>query len=103
MSNLPFIPTSEINEQPTQQGEYRSPLGLDKLLISRPASTFLLRAGADRYGVRAGDILVVDRSLPPRRSQLVVVPANGDLILAKYPAAEVWGVVTYVIHDCNRG
>lgn len=103
MSRIPFKPTSETDHRPSEMGEARASIGLDKLIIDRPASTFLLKAGADRYGVKVGDMLVVDRGLSPSKSQLVVVPADNGLILARYPAAEVWGVVTYVIHDRRNG
>lgn len=97
MSSLPFIPTSEINAR-AGSDDYASPLGIQHLLITRPASTFLLRSDADRFGVSSGDILIVDRSLRPRRSQLVVAVSKGELVLQRFPVAEVWGAVTYVVH-----
>lgn len=99
--SLPFIPTSEINEDSTQERGYQLPLDLNRLLINRPASTFLLCSATERHGVQTGDILVVDRSASPRHGQLVVAADGGDLELARFPVAEIWGVVIYVIHDCR--
>lgn len=96
--SLPFIPTSEVDQSTPEDTGYRSPLDLNKLLITSLASTFFMRAGVDKYDVVAKDILVVDRSLTPQKQQLVIVPSGEGLILARYPAPEVWGVVTYVIH-----
>lgn len=96
--SLPFIPTSEVNEESSEGQGYRLPLDLNQLLINRPSSTFLLCNATDKFGVRRGDILVVDRSVEPKREQLVVGVEDGDLCLLRAPVREVWGTVTYVIH-----
>lgn len=101
--SLPFIPTSEVHENTAQESGYQLPLDLNRLLINRPASTFLLCSATERHGVQTGDILVVDRSASPRRGQLVVAVSEGDLELARCPVAEIWGVVMYVIHDHRHG
>jgi DNA polymerase V len=51
------------------------PLNLQALLVPRPAATVLLRVSGDSMrdaGIRAGDLLVVDRSLRPWPGQIVV-------------------------------
>ena len=93
---IPFIPTSEIEQESDSVG-YTQPLDLNRLLINSPASTFLLRAQSNRYGVSRGDILVVDRGVTPRNGQLVVGVESGEMRLGKAPIAEIWGVVRYVI------
>ena len=94
---IPFIPTSEITEE-ADEVDYRQPLDLNELLISSPASTFLLRAQSNRLGVSRGDILVVDRGVEPRNGQLVVGVEAGEMRLLRAPVAEIWGVVRYVVH-----
>ena len=96
---LPFLPTSEENfaNIDTSIDEWHYPVDLNRLILPRPASTFLLRAARKKKGVCPGDILVVDRSLAPQPSQLVVAVNEGELSLMSYPVDEVWGVVTYVI------
>ena len=61
-------------------------LDLNELLVRRPASTFFLRAAEETDlcgGVRAGDILVVDRALEPdlQAGSLVVVSIRGEMLL----------------------
>jgi DNA polymerase V len=92
-----FIPTSEPSQPDERGSSYESPLDLQRKLIPRPATTFLLVSDVQRDGVNPGDILVVDRSLRPSRDQLVVAEHEGELRLKQYPVAELWGVVTYAI------
>ncbi len=94
------------------------PVTLDDLLITDPTSTviFPVRDKADEaYGLKTGDLLVVDRSANPAENQLVIVLINDELSLQRFPAAHtdsltgnqfisslnhqgaVWGVVTYCI------
>lgn len=79
-------------------------LNLQEYLVTHPAATFYLKAGAacPAAGVRAGDLLVVDRSLKPSPGQVAVVVLEGGLKVAVLPKAaealEVWGVVKFVIH-----
>lgn len=99
---------------------------LNEHLIKHPAATFLVRATGDsmiNVGIFEGDILVVDRSIPPTPGRVVIAAidgqltvkrlqqhANGEKILApENPKYEpilikenndviIWGVVTNVIH-----
>lgn len=98
-------------------------LDLNEYLISRPAATFFMRASGDSLrddGVRDGSLLIIDRSLNPLHNQIVVVTLNGELVLKRVALekntialidgdsrpltltpdtdAEIWGVVTHVIH-----
>jgi DNA polymerase V len=80
-------------------------LNLQDVLVSHPAATFYLKAGADcpAAGVRQGDVLVVDRSVKPKAGRVGVVVQAGELKVQLIPAQsaqslEVWGVVTFVIH-----
>ncbi|MEX0748824.1 MAG: hypothetical protein WD467_03050 [Candidatus Saccharimonadales bacterium] len=99
MSHLPFMPSSEdgLAEVAESVADWKYPLDLNRALLPRPASTFLLQADSNRYGVRAGDTLVVDRSLMPAKGDLVIAIEESELRLTKFPAVEVWGVVTYII------
>ena len=77
-------------------------------------------------GIHSGDVLIVDRALPPTDGSVIIAIVNGELTvkrLAKrhgklmlipennqYPPLpimetttfEVWGVVTYVIHRVGK-
>lgn len=93
-----FIPTNEASSQTGNSNSYVPPLDLQRELIPRPASTFLLISDAKQGKINPGDILIVDRSITPTKERMVIAEQEGDLRLARYPVAEVWGVVTHVIH-----
>jgi DNA polymerase V len=73
-------------------------------------------------GVNVGDVVIVDRSLEPKNGKIVIAVVDGELLIRRLeisgnkkrlvPATkklasidvteeglQVWGVVTYVIHN----
>lgn len=102
----------------------QSRIEVTELVMRHPAATYFIQAGSNgmsRAGIRAGDIMVVDRSLEARHGNLVIAILQGDLHVRKLdsrggahklisPASEpividdldctIWGVVTYVIKSC---
>lgn len=92
-------------------GRTRTPLSLDKLLITSPASTYLFRIRGHSWhdsGIYDGDIAVVNRALRPKPSAIVVYTTDtGELCIAKWSKicpqhtsqdATLWGVVSATIH-----
>jgi DNA polymerase V len=104
-------------------------LDLHELLIPHPASTFYVRLSGDSMqgaGLYDGDILVVDRSLGPRHTDIVIAVLDGELTVKRlftqgslvqlrpanprYPIITVtpdqelliWGVVTGSIRQFRR-
>ena len=96
----------------------QQPVTLDDLLITDPTSTVIFPVrdpAAEAYGLKNGDLLVVDRSAKPAENQLVIVLENDQLSVQRFIAgqtdslganqlissvshqAAVWGVVTYCI------
>ena len=101
-------------------------LSLDAHLIRQPASTFLMRVAGDCLagaGIRDGDLLVVDRAVPPSTGSVVVAVVDGAFALCRlgrdaggrrvlqsaHPdapdraldagaEATIWGVARWVIH-----
>jgi len=99
---------------------------LNTHLIKNMPSTFLIRVqgkSMKSIGIHDGDLLVVDRSLNPKKFSTVVANVNEELVvksfvkqknesfltsgskelkdkinLAENPEVFIWGVVTYVIH-----
>lgn len=90
-------------------------------LIKRPEATFYAHAQGDSmegYGIRDGDLLVVDRAEEAQIGRIVVAEVDGQftvkklgrgVLLAGNPAyppipihpeagVTIWGVVTFVIH-----
>jgi DNA polymerase V len=101
-------------------------LDLNDYLIKNPAATFFVRVNGTSMinaGIKAGDLLIVDRSLEPKDKKIVVAILNGEFtvkrILKKgeklflapenesFPAIEIkeemdfeiWGCVICVIHQ----
>ncbi len=91
---------------------------LDNLLISKPASTIIYPVrslSAAQYGLKLGDLLIVDREAVPNTDQLVIVLANDELLISRYEnqlihthskvtdeidnvtKLHLYGVVTYII------
>ena len=61
-----------------------SDLDLNALLTPRPIATFYMRVaghGLRSYGVMDGDLLVIDRSIPPSPGVLVVAEHRGEFLL----------------------
>ena len=102
-------------------------LSLDRQLITKPAATFFMRAGATylRDGIIQGAILIVDRSLKAFDGSLLVCSLAGELCIKRYrihphphlvnlengrkegfpeqSEDAVFGVITYVINDARLG
>ncbi|HEX9664522.1 MAG TPA: translesion error-prone DNA polymerase V autoproteolytic subunit [Patescibacteria group bacterium] len=103
-------------------------LDLNEHLIKHPAATFFVRVEGSsmiKAGIQSGDILIVDRALEAGDNQIVIALINGEFTVKRIshdknkvyltpanPAFqpievtsemdfEVWGVVTYVIHQAK--
>ena len=104
-------------------------LNLNSYLIQNKESSFFVRVSGDsmiNVGIFDNDILIVDRSLDPKRQSIVIVSIDGELVIKKlmkdqsknyylksensnYPNIKlnsnrdtiIWGVVTYVIHSLS--
>ncbi|HSX04120.1 MAG TPA: S24 family peptidase [Rhabdochlamydiaceae bacterium] len=80
-------------------------LDLNALMIDHPAATFFVRMSGDSMrgaGIFADDLLVVDRSLDPKKDDIILAVTDGEFTVIKLTGKEkelqVWGVITYVIH-----
>lgn len=80
---------------------------LNQLLIEHGPSTFFMRLADDlpELELHAKDILIIDRALQPRKSDIVVIAIQDDpeLKIVRFDKAneelELWGVVSKVIRD----
>lgn len=78
---------------------------LNQLLVDHALSTYFMRVAADipELDLRSGDILVVDRSLQPKKADLIVVSEQADpeLKITRFAdlsgELQLWGVVMHVI------
>ena len=123
---IPFIEGNLAAGFPSSASDFEErPLDLHELLVEHPAATFFVRVEGDSMidaKIESGDILIVDRSLPPRSGKIIVALVD-DAFTVKRLVQEgkrtllqaankrfapidvtddqdflVWGVVTYVIH-----
>lgn len=103
-------------------------LDLNELVVSHPVATFFVRVEGESMidaGIHAGDILVVDRSLEAKHGKIVIAVVDGEftvkrlliddegvtlvpensthksLKISEESDFQVWGVVTYVIHQAR--
>ena len=68
------------------QDYFEERISLDKRIISKPAATYFMRAGATHYreGILNGALLVVDASLSPCDGSLLVCRMEGELRIKRY-------------------
>jgi DNA polymerase V len=105
------------------------PLNLNDLVVKNSLATYFVRIYGDSMRgahIDDGDVVVVDKSLPIQHNALIVVRVGSHLLLKRllfqdsqiilqtdppdglpllFDAAgdmEIWGTVTYSIHDCQK-
>lgn len=109
---------------PAQDYEPRT-LDLNERLIKHPNHTFYLTAAGDSmegWGIFEGDLLVVDRSIPPRLGHILVAMFEEEVLIKRYALyqgtphlcsahphypplpleetnCQLWGVVRAVVHE----
>lgn len=91
-------------------GEER-PLDIHDLMVKNPSSTFFMKMesdGPEGTDIKAGDTLVIDRSLSPKRGSILVVAEDGELKVQKHSAKSdstedltLWGVVTGLLRQLS--
>lgn len=99
-------------------------IDLNEQLIRNKPATFFLRVNSDAmtgHGIYKNDVVIVDRSLEPKTGKVIIAVVDGELLIRKLEKLEgkiflvasqkklqpidvsqgldVWGVVTYVIHN----
>ena len=123
---LPLVDAFISAGFPSPADDYlEAKLDLNQLLIQNPSSTFFARVRGNSMldaGIHDGDILIIDKSLEPKQTSVLicfidgeftvkkVMRANGDFYLMpqnkefepikvnKNSDFRLWGVVTYCIH-----
>lgn len=90
-------------------GSHAKQLDLSRLLIKNPSSTFLMALDSDEWcdqGMHTGDIIIVDRSLNPKNTDLIIWWDQSEFVIgnkSKLPAdSETWGTVTTIIHQVKK-
>ncbi|NYI47841.1 DNA polymerase V [Nocardioides aromaticivorans] len=107
------------------QDYFEGHLSLDRHLVRRPTSTFVLRVSSDALasmGIRAGDEVLVDRALDPAPGRVLVVVVDSERRLGRFDIVdgravlatdleqipltsdvEPWGVATVLLHHLPLG
>lgn len=123
---LPFYSGTVQAGYPTAAGDHvEERIDLTEHLVRKPSDTFLVRAAGESMidaGIQDGDLLIVDRSVPPVNGKVVIAAVDGQLTVkfliikkgkpflmpanaefAPIPVdpengVHIWGVVTNSIH-----
>ena len=99
-------------------------IDLNEQLIRNKQTTFFMRVNSDAMvgeGIHRGDVVIVDRSLIPKNGKIVIAVIDGELLIRRLEILEgrqrlvaskkiasidvtnqqlnIWGVVTYIIHN----
>jgi len=120
-----FYPKVSAGFPSPAENYFEERLDLNTALIKHPAATFYVRVEGDSMvdaGIFSGDILIIDRAIPPQNGSIVIAAIDGELTVkrlqrkksrlfllpdnADYPPIEInkendtmiWGVATYNIH-----
>lgn len=88
------------------------PLSLDERYLTNPPATFIIQAAGDSrmLGIKAGDRLIIDRSLNPKEGQLVLMVINNEFVVDRFSRNRikgddpengdfVWGVITTLLRE----
>lgn len=128
--SLPYFEEGVMAGFPSPvMGELNGTLNLNSLCIQHPATTYYVRARGDSMigaGICDGDILVVDRSIPPQHGDIIIAAIDGEFTVKRlhrkggnvflcpenpaYPSrlltaeeqSEFFGVVTWILKATYR-
>jgi len=75
-------------------------LDLNELIIHNVYSTFYFRySGPEVFGIKQGDVLVIDKSIQPENGDLVILTDKTFFKLREYKGQDnLWGKVTWVLN-----
>ncbi len=101
----------EVSKQtgfPSPATHYAEPsIDLHKELITNKDATFFVRIDGDElshHNILDKDVLLIDRSLNPRKNNLVLVVIDGEFKVIRFPKHPLdsecilWGIISYIIH-----
>ncbi|MCH7785764.1 MAG: peptidase S24 [Bacteroidetes bacterium] len=101
----------EVSRQtgfPSAATHYLEPsIDLNKELINNQDAAFFVRVDGDElvdFNISDKDVLLIDRSLLPKKNDLTLVIIEGEFKVIRFPKEPLetefvlWGVISYIIH-----
>lgn len=85
-----------------KDGDKERSLDIHDYLVKHPDATFFLKMdaeGPEGSGIAEGDVLVVDRSVSPKRGSLIVINKDGELCVERFSKTDrgeemtLWGTI----------
>jgi len=78
-------------------------LDLNELIITDPYATFFFKyEGECKFGIKTGDVLVVDRSRDSESGDLVITKTD-KLQISKYSNnQEIWGTIIWTLSQIKK-
>ena len=79
--SLPYVGDIQAGFPSPAEEEIRDVVSIDEFLITRPASSFLLRVQGDSMegeGIREGDIVLVEKDREPKSGDIVLAEVDGS-------------------------
>ena len=82
-------------------------IDLNKELINNQDAAFFVRVDGDElvdFNISDKDVLLIDRSLLPKKNDLTLVIIEGEFKVIRFPKEPLetefvlWGVISYIIH-----
>src|ERR1051326_6233443 len=75
LQDMPIFHAYAMAGFPSPADDFPTRLDLNKQLIKNPDATYFVKVHGDSMegiGIRSGDVLIVDRSLPPTDNKIVI-------------------------------
>lgn len=79
--SVKILGTVEAGFPSPAEEELMDTISLDRFLVNNPDSTFILRVSGDSMsgaGILPGDMVLVDRTLPPKNGDIVIAQVDGE-------------------------
>jgi len=77
-------------------------LDINELIIKNVHTTFYFKyLGPETFGVKEGNVLVIDKSIDPIEGDLVVLTEKESFKLRKFNGEiNLWGRVSWILNEC---
>jgi len=124
---LPLVGEIQAGFPSPAEEELRDVISLDEYLITRPASSFILKVSGDSMigeGIKPGDLVIVEKGREPKNGDVILAQVDGEWTMKyftkrggrvvlesaneKYPPIRpkeelrVGGIITAVIRKYHR-